>query len=110
MPDDDRVKYPENVRVISHSLAAILFGLRGENLEIYDKIIDFNNRHELEALKTLYNEELSNIPIHNTEDLKKDLIQKNLIREDFSEYFNFEILNNKDIKEKQLDLDHFLSG
>ena len=73
-------------------------------------IIDFNNRHELEALKTLYNEDLSNIPIHNTEKLKKVLIQKNLIREDFNEYFNFEIINNKDISEKQLDLDHFLNG
>lgn len=110
VPYDDMVKYPENVRVISHNLAAILFGFHGENKEIYDKIIDFNNRHELEALKTLYNEDLSNIPIYNTEKLKKVLIKKNLIREDFNEYFNFEIIKNKDISEKQLDLDHFLNG
>ena len=48
--------------------------------------------------------------LHNTDELKNDLKQKGLIVEDFSEYFNFEILNNKDVKEKQQDLDHFLNG
>jgi hypothetical protein len=33
-----------------------------------------------------------------------------LIKEHFSEFFNFEVLNKKDDKEKQLDLDHFLNG
>jgi hypothetical protein len=48
--------------------------------------------------------------IHNTEDLKEDLIQKNLIKENFSELFSFEIIYKKYEKEKQLDLDHFLNG
>jgi len=110
LPIDDRIKYPENVRVVSHNLGATLIGLEGENKGLYDKIIDFNNDHDLDALKALYNYDLSSINTHNTEELKQDLIQKGLIKEDFSEYFNFEVLNKKDDKEKQLDLDHFLNG
>ena len=110
LPVDDRIKYPENVRVICHSLGADLIGLKGEDKNLYDKIIDFNYNHDLDSLKTLYNYDLSSINSHNTEELKQDLIQKGYIKEDFNEYFNFEVLNKKDMNRKQLDLDYFLNG
>ncbi len=110
LPVDDRIKYPENVRIISHNLGADLIGLEGKDKELYDKIIDFNYNHDLDSLKALYNYDLSSINIHNTEELKEDLIQKCLIKEDFNEYFNFEVINKKDDNGKQLDLDYFLNG
>jgi len=110
LPVDDKIKYPENVRVISHNLGADLIGLKGEDKNLYDKISEFSYNHDLDSLKALYNYDLSSINTHNTEELKNDLIQKGLIKKDFSELFNFEVRNNKDEKEKQLDLDYFLKG
>ena len=63
----------------------------------------------MDSLKALYNFDLSSINTHNTKELKEDLIQKGLIKEDFNEYFNFKILNKKEVNEKQLDLDYFLN-
>ncbi len=110
LPVDDRIKYPENVRVISHNLGVVLIGLEGRDKDFYNKIIDFNYNHELDSLKALYNYNLSSINTHSTEELKEDLIQKGLIKEDFYEYFNFEVINKKDDNGKQLDLDYFLNG
>jgi hypothetical protein len=110
LPMDDRIKYPENVRIISHNLGSILIGLEGRNKDLYERIIDLNLNHDLDSLKALYNFNLSLIDTHNTEELKEDLIQKGLIKKDFSEYFNFEDLSKQDNKKNQLDLDHFLSG
>jgi len=109
LPLDNRIKYPENVRVISHNLGVNLIGLESKDKELYEKIIDFNYDHDLDSLKTLYNYDLSSINTHNTEELKEDLIQKGLIKEDFNEYFNFEVINKKDDNGKQLDLDYFLN-
>jgi SOS response regulatory protein OraA/RecX len=63
----------------------------------------------LDSLKALYNYDLSSINTHNTQELKEDLIQKGLIKENFNEYFSFDEFNEKDPKEKQLDLDQFLN-
>jgi len=109
LPVDDKIKYPENVRVINHNLGADLIGLQGKYRDLYDKIIDFNYNRDLDSLKALYNYDLSSINTHNTKELKKDLIQKGLIQGDFNEYFNFKILNKKEVNEKQLDLDYFLN-
>jgi len=92
------------------NILVILIGLEGRDKDLYKKIIDLNFNHDLDSLKALYNSDLSSINTHNTEELKEDLIQKGLIKEDFSEFFNFEVLNKKDNMEKQLDLDHFLNG
>ena len=97
------------MRVISHNLGAHLIGLEGREKDLYNKIIEFNYDHDLDSLKALYNNDLSAIKTHNTEELKEDLIQKGLIKESFSEFFKFDILNKKDDKEKQLDLNHFLN-
>ncbi|MHA2339974.1 MAG: hypothetical protein ACXACX_21960 [Candidatus Hodarchaeales archaeon] len=109
LPQDNKIKYPENVRVISHNLSADLIGLKGEDKALYDKIIELNYDRDLDSLKALYNYDLSSINTHNTQELKEDLIQKGLIKENFNEYFSFDEFNEKDPKEKQLDLDHFLN-
>ena len=57
----------------------------------------------------MYNFELSFVETHNTEELREDLIQKDCIKDDFKEYFQFEDLKKKDSDEKQLDIDYFLN-
>ena len=89
LPDDARIKYPENIKVISHDLFADLIGLEGENREYYNKVIEFNYYNNLNSLKALYNYDLSYTNTHNTIELKQDLIQRNLIKESFDEYFDF---------------------
>ena len=91
------------------NILVILIGLEGKDKDLYDKIIDLNFNHDLDSLKALYNYDLSSINIHNTEELKEDLIKKGLTKEDFSDYLNFGVINKKDSKEEQLDLDHFLN-
>jgi len=110
LPNNDIIEYPKNTRIISHDLFADLIGISGKDRDLFNNIIDLNNNKDLEALKTLYNYDLSSINIYNGNQLKEELIQKGLIKEDFSEFFNFDILNKNDDKEKQLDLDHFLFG
>ncbi len=109
VPNDERIKYPETVRVISHTLGADLIGIEGNNKELFERMIDFNNNHDLNSLKAFYNYDLSSTYTHSTEELKEDLIQKGLIKEDFCEYFNFDEINKNDTKKKQLDLGHFLN-
>lgn len=107
LPENDIIKYPKNIRIISHELFADLIGVSGKDRDLFNNVIDLNNNKELEALKTLYNYDLSSINIYNGNQFKEELIQKGLIKENFSEFFNFDVLNKKDDKEKQLDLDHF---
>ncbi len=106
LPNDQMIKYPENVKVISHDLFANLIGLEGDNRTTYNRIIDLNYDNDLEAITALYNCELSYINTYNTEELKHDLMQTGLIKENFDDYFDFEVLNNN---RKQIDLDHFLN-
>ena len=109
LPVDDKIKYAENVRIVSNNLGADLIGLEGNDKDLYDKIIEFNYNHDLNSLKMLYNYDLSSINNHNTQELREDLVQKGLIKADLNEYFNFDEVNKKDPEEKQLDLDHFLN-
>lgn len=110
LPKNDLIKYPENIRVISHDLFADLIGISGKDRELFNRIIDFNNNKDLEALKTLYNFDLSSINTYNRNHLKEDLIQKGLMKKKFSEYFNFAALKTKNDKERQLELSYFLNG
>ncbi|KKN06269.1 hypothetical protein LCGC14_1078970, partial [marine sediment metagenome] len=109
LPNNSVIKYPENIKVISNNLFADLIGISGEEREIFDRIIQFNNNKDLDALKTLYNFDLSLVDKYNTSDLKNELIQKKLIQANFNEYFTFDDINRKEFEEKQLDLDYFLN-
>ena len=109
MPIDYKIKYPENVRVVSNDLGAAFIGLEGKEKSLYEKIMEFNYDHDLNSLKMLYNYDLSSINNHDTRELKEDLIQKGLINENFNEYFHFPNLKTDEKNEKQLDLDYFLN-
>jgi len=109
LPNNDIIKYPKNIRIISHELFADLIGISGKDRMLFNNIIDLNNNKNLEALKILYNYDLSSNNIYNGNQLKEELIQKGLIKKKFSEFFNFDVLNKKDDEEKQLDLGHFLN-
>ena len=109
LPNNDIIRYPKNIRIISHELFADFIGISGKDRVLFNNIIDLNNNKDLEALKTLYNYDLSSISTYNRNQLKEELIQKGLIKKKFSEFFNFDVLNKKDDEEKQLDLGHFLN-
>ena len=110
MPKDERIKHPQNVRVISHELAADFLGLEDKEKKLYDEIIDHNIDCNLNSLQGLYHNELSKINNYNIDDLRQDLIQKDLIKENFDEYFQFEALEIKDKNKKQSNLDYFIKG
>ena len=109
LPNNDIIKYPENIKIISHDLFADLIGISGKDREIFNNIITLNNNKDLVALKALYNYDLSSVNINNTNHFKEELIQKKLIKEDFNEYFKFENLKSEDKIEKQLELDYFIN-
>jgi len=109
LPADESIKYPQNIRVISYELAAEFLGLKNKEKILYDKIIDHNNDFNLNSLRGLYHNVLSKINCYNTNDLREKLIQRDLIIENFNEYFQFEALGNKDKNEGQLDLDYFIN-
>ncbi|MHA1987572.1 MAG: hypothetical protein ACW98D_13115 [Promethearchaeota archaeon] len=109
LPNNSIIKYPQNIKIISYNLFADLIGICGEERETLDKVIEFNNNKDLDALKTLYNHELSFIDTYNTNALKDELIQRKLIKNDFDEYFHFTNLKSEEKIEKQLDLDYFLN-
>ncbi|HEA70654.1 hypothetical protein LCGC14_0415110 [marine sediment metagenome] len=102
LPIDNRIKYPQNVRVISNNLGTDLLGLEGKDKDLFERIIDLNLDRDLDSLKVLYNYDLSSLDIHTTEELKSDLIQKKLIKEDFSEYFNKGDSENRNKKQREL--------
>ena len=60
-----------------------------------------NKRKDPPKRKTQYEKERTREEVEQ--------IKKNLIKENFDEYFNFEELDEKDNNEKQLYLDHFLN-
>ncbi len=109
LPNNDIIKYPENIKIIRHDLFADLIGISGKDREIFNNIIALNNNKDLVALKALYNYDLSSVNINNTNHFKEELIQKKLIKEDFNEYFKFENLKSEDKIEKQLELDYFIN-
>ena len=108
LSEDSSIKYPENIKVISHDLFADFINLEGENRDSYNKVIDLNYDHDLNSLKAFFNYDLSFINTHDTRELKEDLMQTGLIKENFDEYFDFEVLNNKNDNRKQINLDYFL--
>ena len=110
LPKDKGIKHPQNVRVISHELAADFLGLEDKEKKLYDEIIDHNIDCNLNSLQVLYHNEISKINNYNTDDLRQDLIQKDLIKENFDEYFQFEALEIKDKNKKQSNLDYFIKG
>lgn len=109
LPKDERIKYPQNVRVISYELAADFLGLINREKIYYDKIIDYNNDFNLNSLQGIYHNVLSKFVSYNTNDLREDMIQRDLIKENFNEYFQFEAIKNKDKNERQIDLDYFIN-
>ena len=109
LPNNSIIKYPENIKIISHNLFADFIGILGEEREIFDRIIELNNNKELDALRTLFYNDLSYVDTYNAKDLKNELIQRKLIKNSFDEYFHFTNLKSEERIEKQLDLDSFLN-
>ncbi|MFX1499795.1 MAG: hypothetical protein ACFFDH_02385 [Promethearchaeota archaeon] len=110
VPQDDLVKYPENIKIINHELFADFINISGNDRDIFDKIIQLNQEKALDALKIFYMQDLSLIKTYNANDLKNELIQYNLIKNDIDEYFSFIKLKSKEEVEKQLKLDYFLNS
>jgi len=87
LPEDNRIEYPENIRVINYTLFAELVGLEGRFRARFDKIMDFHDSTDANALKKI-RDSMKDLP-HTTVDLKENLRQKGLLLKDFNDYFYF---------------------
>ncbi|MFX1298952.1 MAG: OmpL47-type beta-barrel domain-containing protein, partial [Promethearchaeota archaeon] len=87
LPQDDRIDYPENIRIINHELFADLVGLEDKFRSRFDKIIELHQSFDSNALKKIH-DSFKDIP-HTTVDLKENLRQKGLLHKDFDDYFYF---------------------
>ncbi len=95
LPNDKRIRYPENIIIISNKYFAELMKIKGIYKERFDEIIELNRKGDLDALKDIL--ENDNQTLNGTDELIKDLKEKGYIKRDISEYI-------KNIKaEKPLD-------
>lgn len=83
--NNSRIKYPENVRIISHNILMELLGLRNHYKELIDNIIDKNYQWDIDSLQEFHS--THSIDLHNTEELKEFLINEGLIKENLEEMF-----------------------
>ena len=87
VPKDNRVIFPENIRILSIELFAQLIGMSENDLE---KIKYYEHLTENYGIKTLKKEPvLPREELFHKGDLKKELIELNLIECQISEYLNF---------------------
>ena len=87
LPDNQLITYQENIRVINSDLFAEFVGLTGEFRVCFDYLLKSYQKLDSKALKKYINTE--GTKFHGTADLKAFLIEKKLIKEDFSDYFYF---------------------
>lgn len=92
LPVDERIKYPENIKIISDDCFADLMDIKGINKENLQEIIELNKIGDLEGLKEI--NEKSEQKLHNTDELIEDLKKEGYIKKDISEYIH-NIENNK---------------
>jgi hypothetical protein len=81
----NQILYSENTKVISHNLFADFVGLEKENLQKINEIIQYNYNHDLDSLISI--NDSNDTKTFNTQDLKEYLINNQLIKKDFEEYF-----------------------
>jgi hypothetical protein len=87
LPQDSRIEYPENIRIINYEIFADLVAIEGKFRVKYDKIIDLHQSSDANALKKIL-DSFKDLP-HTTIDLKENLRQKGLLQKDFDDYFYF---------------------
>ncbi len=86
IPNSDKVKYPDNIKIISHDLFADLVGLRGIYREIYERIIDLVYNQDLESLEKL---QVPKIKLKSTPELVEYLKNEGLIKNKLDDYFKY---------------------
>jgi hypothetical protein len=98
LPKHEGILYPNNIKVISHDLFAEFIGLKTDALENYEHIIDLNYNGDISTLKRIH--ESNQVGWNNSGALRKDLLEKKLIRKSIHEYF--QIPKKSDKKQKKL--------
>ncbi len=90
IPNDYRVLFSENIRILSVELFAQLIGISEKQLKKIKHYEKLAENHDIKSLKQeiiLPREEL-----FHKDDLKKELINLNLIEDKISEYLNFDTM------------------
>ena len=98
LPKHEGILHPDNIKVISHDLFAEFIGLKADALENYEQIIDLNYNSDISTLKSIH--ESNQVRWNDSSALKKDLLEKKLIRKSMNEYF--QIPKKSDKKQKKL--------
>ena len=85
LPKHEGILHPDNIKVISHDLFAEFIGLKADALDNYEQIIDLNYNSDISTLKSIH--ESNRVERNNSSDLKRDLLEKKLIKKSMNEYF-----------------------
>ena len=85
-PDFVKVKYPDNVKIISHDLFLDFIRLKGNNKDNFQNIMKANYLQDLDKITKFSSSQI--LESYNTEDLRQYYIIKGYIKKDFDEYFN----------------------
>ena len=102
LPVDDRIKYPENIKIINDECFADLMKLKGNYRDKFEEIIDLNKKGDLDSLEEIH--EVHSENLHKTGELKEDLRKKGYIKKDMNEYIH----NLKIEQEPEGTLDQFI--
>ena len=87
LPQNERIKYQENIKIIDTELFTDFIGLNDKYRTNFNNLIKSFKKMDYKALQK-YHDANGNI-YHDTDDLRDDLIQKGLIKEEIGEFLYF---------------------
>ncbi len=86
VPQNKKIKYPENIKIVHYELFSKLIGLKGDYEVALREIFNLYDKSELDLLHDSHN--FSTAKMHDTEELLQDLKEKGLNEKKLEEYFN----------------------
>lgn len=85
LPEDNRIRFPENTKIISPNLLCEFIELNNEYRNQFFEILEYNKTYDIISLYNI--PRLSNDELFYTRDLKDFLKEMKLIKKDINEFF-----------------------
>jgi len=86
VPQDKRIKYRENIKIVHNELFAELIGLKGVYEMAFKEIISLYDNLKIDLLQKSHAS--STVKMHDTKELLQDLKERGLIKKKLGEYFH----------------------
>ncbi|MCK5641934.1 MAG: hypothetical protein KAJ19_14115, partial [Gammaproteobacteria bacterium] len=86
VPQDKRIKYRENIKIVHYESFAELIGLKGVYEMAFKEIIRLYDNLDINLLHKSH--ESSTVKMHDTKELLQDLKERGLIKKKLGEYFH----------------------